>query len=1161
MTQQKKIAWRCFTAILFVCLLPLFTASRATAAKIRVACVGDSITYGYGVPQRRVHGWPGVLQRLLGNGYQVANFGYSGATMLKNGNLPYWKTPDFEAATKFNPNIVIIMLGTNDTKPENWAQFGSQFTANAEAMIRHFSHLKARAKVYICTPPPIIHSNYGISEAMLARGPIPNIHKAGLATSIPVIRIHADLSRFFENHGATGYYQADGVHPNAAGQHRIAQIIFQFLQAPETAAADVEADDGPPSPQGFFLKNGDRVVFYGDSITEQRFYTTDVEMYVRTRFPDLHVRFVNSGVGSDTVRGNWAGGVNLRLKRDVFAFKPDVVAIMLGMNDGGGGGSIDPVLFQNYKNGYEHIIQSLKSHLPGVRIVLIAPSPFDDVTMPPQPPNGYNATLIRFGQFLKNLAAKDHLAYANFNRPLVNVLEKAEKINPQLAQQIIPQRVHPAANGQLVMAEALLKAWNAPATISDVDINAGNKSVSQSTNTTVSALSEAKGSISWTQKDQALPLPIMDLHENWPQFPPILAPVGANVSQFSRSLWMPPTPNWNYTNRVTALVVKLCGFYHNLDSETLRVTGLVAPRYTLQINGQWIGDFSKQNLAVGVNLARYDTPMMAQAYSVLDQVWREAQVRFYIWRLIQLPLEKSQYKFSAHGCWSFVGLPLKNSKPQVKAARSLIGLLYHNLFKTVAARCAVMAEPVPCEYTLSPTAVAKPAPAGVLYQDTFKGGPLIALNGCRPTVRPGHNIRWAAAGWNADGSTTAAGNAYLPFTPVGGNIYTLSAGLNPKKGAGSGWLAIGFVEHWNPGAGHPNTGVTAFFANGAIGAGPWAAVYPDRGAGGSGPGGGGGGATVVGPGANGITRWTTTDGVQHITIVLNTMDQVWTYRVLDNGVEVTPTTPFPTNPTITGVALGNAEVTKGAVSDFELSAVKTRPLASVLHRHTSSPTAVAKPVPAGVLYQDTFKGGPLVALNGREPTAKKGHHIGWAAGAGWKADGSTTAAGNAYLPFTPVGGNIYTLSAGLNPKKGAGSGWLAIGFVEHWNPGTGHPNTGVTAFFANGAIGAGPWAAVYPDRGAGGSGPGGGGGGATVVGPGANGITRWTTTDGVQKIAIVLNTVGQVWTYEVLDNGVVVTPTTPFSANPTITGIALGNAEVTKGAVSNFQLAVGKTGH
>ncbi|MHB8211250.1 MAG: GDSL-type esterase/lipase family protein [Acidithiobacillus sp.] len=230
MGHHKYSAWRLFPVILIAGLLFLLTDSLAVAGKIRVACVGDSITYGAGVPQRHTQGWPGELQQLLGTGYQVANFGHSGATMLKNGALPYWKTPEYQAATSFNPNIVIIMLGTNDANTQNWSKFGSQFTANAEEMIRHFAQLKAHPKIYICTPPPIIHSNYGISEAMLIRGPIPDIYAAGHAMNVPVIPVYAELRRFFKTHGADVYYQADGVHPNAAGQKQIAQLIFQFLQ-------------------------------------------------------------------------------------------------------------------------------------------------------------------------------------------------------------------------------------------------------------------------------------------------------------------------------------------------------------------------------------------------------------------------------------------------------------------------------------------------------------------------------------------------------------------------------------------------------------------------------------------------------------------------------------------------------------------------------------------------------------------------------------------------------------------------------------------------------------------------------------------------------------------------------------------------------------------
>ena len=91
----------------------------------------------------------------------------------------------------------------------------------------------------------------------------------------------------------------------------------------------------PALAQDFYLKDGDRVVFYGDSITEQREYTARVEEFVLSRFPAWNVSFVHAGVGGDTVRGGWAGEIDERLSRDVIPFKPTVVTIMLGMNDGG----------------------------------------------------------------------------------------------------------------------------------------------------------------------------------------------------------------------------------------------------------------------------------------------------------------------------------------------------------------------------------------------------------------------------------------------------------------------------------------------------------------------------------------------------------------------------------------------------------------------------------------------------------------------------------------------------------------------------------------------------------------------------------------------------------------------------------------------------------
>ncbi|HOL70556.1 MAG TPA: SGNH/GDSL hydrolase family protein, partial [Bryobacteraceae bacterium] len=148
------------------------------------------------------------------------------------------------------------------------------------------------------------------------------------------------------------------------------------------------------APENFHLKNGDRVVFYGDSITEQRLYTTFAETYVLTRFPKLNVSFVHSGWGGDRVTGGGGGSIDVRLKRDVFAYKPTVMTIMLGMNDGRYR-AFDQSIFDTYANGYRHIIRSVKQTLPGIRITVLQPSPYDDVTREPGFPGGYNAVLVR----------------------------------------------------------------------------------------------------------------------------------------------------------------------------------------------------------------------------------------------------------------------------------------------------------------------------------------------------------------------------------------------------------------------------------------------------------------------------------------------------------------------------------------------------------------------------------------------------------------------------------------------------------------------------------------------------------------------------------------------------------------------------------------------
>jgi lysophospholipase L1-like esterase len=214
----------------------------------------------------------------------------------------------------------------------------------------------------------------------------------------------------------------------------------------------------------FAIKEGDRIVFYGDSITDQRLYTTFVETFIVTRFPTLNVTFVHSGWGGDRVTGGGGGRIDHRLERDVFAYKPSVVTVMLGMNDASYR-PFDQKIFDVYAKGYEHLVESLKSNVPNVRITLIQPSPFDDVTRKPNFEGGYNQVLKRYGEFVKQLAEKEGAGVADLNTSVVAALEKAKGIDASGAQGLIADRVHPGPAGQLLMAEALLKAWNAPAVV------------------------------------------------------------------------------------------------------------------------------------------------------------------------------------------------------------------------------------------------------------------------------------------------------------------------------------------------------------------------------------------------------------------------------------------------------------------------------------------------------------------------------------------------------------------------------------------------------------------------------------------------------------------------------------------------------------------------
>jgi lysophospholipase L1-like esterase len=358
----------------------------------------------------------------------------------------------------------------------------------------------------------------------------------------------------------------------------------------------------------FYLHAGDTVVFYGDSITDQRLYTMVTELYAVTRYPRMGVHFVHSGWGGDEVSGGGGGPIDLRLQRDVFAYKPTVMTIMLGMNDGkyaNHQASDDDV----YYNGYRHIVDQVKDAVKGIRITAIEPSPYDEATRPITilAPTGYNAVLVNYGKWIRRFAQESGLKVADLNTGVVQMLAKASATDAATAQKIIPDRVHPALGGHMIMAEQLLKSWNARPIVSSVEIDGASGKVKHTAFADVTNVT-ATPALSWTELDESLPLPFADI-----------------LSQLDE-------------NHTIALAIQSSDITKALNDETLRVTGLAPRQYVLKIDGESVGTFSNTALAEGIDLASMETPMSRQAFEVYKLTVERLDIHNTRWRTIQVPL-------------------------------------------------------------------------------------------------------------------------------------------------------------------------------------------------------------------------------------------------------------------------------------------------------------------------------------------------------------------------------------------------------------------------------------------------------------------------------------------------------------------------------------------
>jgi lysophospholipase L1-like esterase len=202
----------------------LLPGCRSGEPRVRVACIGDSITAGSGIDDPALR-YPAILGSLLGEQYDVRAFGVPGATMLSSGDLPYASQPAFREAMAFRPDVLVVALGTNDTKPWNWTG-SAALAGDTRRLVEAFRRANPAVRVFLCRPPPVVGAGaFGIPPEVVRTGVAPILEQVARETGAGIVDLHAPLD------GRPGLLP-DGVHPGPEGARRIAEAVRTAITGP-----------------------------------------------------------------------------------------------------------------------------------------------------------------------------------------------------------------------------------------------------------------------------------------------------------------------------------------------------------------------------------------------------------------------------------------------------------------------------------------------------------------------------------------------------------------------------------------------------------------------------------------------------------------------------------------------------------------------------------------------------------------------------------------------------------------------------------------------------------------------------------------------------------------------------------------------------------------
>jgi putative membrane-bound dehydrogenase-like protein len=440
---------------LVLALLLTFTA--VVSAKTKIACVGDSITFGAGVAARERLNYPAQLGHLLGESYEVKNFGVNGSTMLNKGDKPYSKQKAYTASLAYQPDIVIIKLGTNDSKPQNW-KFKATFKEDTAKLIQSYTSLASKPRIILCQPIPVVQSRWSITE-QITRGEVaPLIAAAAIENKVECI----DLHLVFDGHSKD---IPDGVHPNSFGAERIARSIYQhltkhdYLATPYNPAAhpapSAEYRGGPAGWGGGIwwdqLENINKLtkenqdielIFFGDSISQswtgphKRLAQKGGKRPIDKHFAD---KWKTASFG---ISGDRTEHLLFRLENGNFdGLNPKAVVLMIGVNN---------LLTANHNadqitGGITALVKKLNEKLPSTEVILLGPFPSGQNATDPR-----RVTIAQIQQNIAPLGKRDHVTYLDLAPAFTNT---DGTLNSQAYS---GDKIHLKRKGYEIWAKALL---------------------------------------------------------------------------------------------------------------------------------------------------------------------------------------------------------------------------------------------------------------------------------------------------------------------------------------------------------------------------------------------------------------------------------------------------------------------------------------------------------------------------------------------------------------------------------------------------------------------------------------------------------------------------------------------------------------------------------